>query len=100
MASCMALLAWHGVDGIVRGRGRHRDASASASRRCASSTVIAQWEQDLASLQSGHGRCRRSPATARRCASPAATEGGMQVVAWSLRPTAAAAMWQRWADRR
>ena len=44
----LALMAWQGVDGIVR----TRDASQSrleATLRLG--TVIAQWEQDLASIQ-------------------------------------------------
>ena len=60
-------------------------------------TVIAQWEQDLASLQETTAvpalTCDGQSVRLTRRA-----EGGMQVVAWSLRPDSnASAMWQRWA---
>jgi len=89
----MSLMAWQGVDGIVRARESNQLRLEQTLRL---QTVIAQWEQDLASLQ-------ESPAV------PALTcdgqtvrltrraEGGLQVVAWALRADSSHSMWQRWA---
>lgn len=98
----LALMAWQGVDGIVR----TRDASqARMEATLRLGTVMAQWEQDLASLQETDavpaltfdGRTLR---LTRR------TDDGIQLVAWSLTPSAAVApgetgnstgQWTRWA---
>jgi len=89
----MSLMAWQGVDGIVRARDANQERLEQTLRL---ETVIAQWEQDLASLQ------QTTAVPALVCDGQTVrltrrTEGGMQVVAWSLRPDNAAAMWQRWA---
>ncbi len=89
----MSLMAWQGVDGIVRTRDANQVRLEQVLRL---ETVIAQWEQDLASIQetpvvptiSCDGQSVR---IVRRA------EGGLQVVAWSLRPGARGAVWQRWA---
>ena len=89
----MSLMAWQGVDGIVRTREANQVRLEQVLRL---ETVIAQWEQDLASIQettvvptlSCDGQSVR---IVRR------TEGGLQVVAWSLRPDAQGSVWQRWA---
>jgi general secretion pathway protein J len=83
----MSLLAWQGVDGIVRARDSNQVRLEQTLRL---ETVIAQWEQDLASLQ------ETTAVPALTCDGQTMrltrrTEGGMQVVAWSLRPTATAA---------
>ncbi len=102
--SILAVMAWQGVDGIVRSR----DVSnAHLQRSLLLNTVIAQWQQDFAELQetpvvpaltfdgSSLRLTRRMP-------------GGLQVVVWSLRSssllqTADGAkppqgmVWQRWA---
>ncbi len=93
----LALMAWQGVDGIVR----TRDASQSrleATLRLG--TVIAQWEQDLASIQETDvvpaltfdGSTLR---LTRR------TDDGIQLVAWSLQPSTGPEgvrnQWLRWA---
>ncbi len=89
----MSLMAWQGVDGIVRSRDANQVRLEQTLRL---ETVIAQWEQDLASLQ-------ESPAApALTCDGQTVrltrrTEGGLQVVAWTLRPDTANSMWQRWA---
>src|SRR4030095_12528281 len=44
----MSLMAWEGVDGIVRARDANQVRLEQTLRL---ETVIAQWEQDLASLQ-------------------------------------------------
>ena len=97
----LAVMGWQGIDGIVR----TRDASqARLDHTLRLGTVLAQWEQDLASLQqtdavpalSYDGKTLR---LTRR------TDDGVQLVAWSLTPTAGAAQtdaggssqWMRWA---
>jgi len=96
----LAVMGWQGVDGIVR----TRDASqARLDQTLRLGTVLAQWEQDLASLQetdavpalSYDGKTLR---LTRR------TDDSLQLVAWSLTPTTSAAQadagsnqWSRWA---
>lgn len=90
----LAVLGWQGIDGMVR----TRDASqARLEHTLRLGTVLAQWEQDLASLQeadvvpalSYDGKTLR---LTRR------TEDGLQLVAWSLMPTGGGrARWARWA---
>ena len=88
--SVVAGLAWQGIDGMVRARDASRRHLESTLRL---GTVLAQWQQDLASVQDSGGivpalRCdgaalwmtRRAPA-------------GLQLVVWSLR----GGRWQRWA---
>ncbi len=89
----MSLMAWQGVDGIARARESNQTRLEQTLRI---ETVIAQWEQDLASLQDS------TVVPALTCDGQSVrltrrTEGGMQVVAWSLRPDASNSMWQRWA---
>jgi len=89
----MSLIAWQGVDGIARARESNQVRLEQVLRL---ETVIAQWEQDLASIQDDSGvptlTCDgQSIRLIRR------TEGGLQVVAWSLRPDSQNAVWQRWA---
>jgi len=91
----MSLMAWQGVDGIARARESNQTRLEQTLRL---ETVIAQWEQDLASLQES------TAAPALTCDGQSLrltrrTEGGMQVVAWSLRPDASNSMWQRWAGQ-
>ena len=89
----MSLMAWQGVDGIVRARDSNQVRLEQTLRL---ETVISQWEQDLASLQQTTAvptlTCDGQTVRLTR-----RTEGGMQVVAWSLRPDSSNAMWQRWA---
>ena len=89
----MSLMAWQGVDGIVRARDANQVRLEQTLRL---ETVVAQWEQDLASLQETDAvpalTCDGQTMRLTR-----RTEGGMQVVAWALRPDSAGATWQRWA---
>lgn len=89
----MAIMSWQGVDGIVRSRDANQERLEQTLRL---ETVVAQWEQDLASLQESAAvpalTCDGQSVRITRRA-----EGGMQVVAWSLRPDAAGSTWQRWA---
>ena len=79
--SVIASLAWQGIDGMVRAR----DAS---QRRLETTlrlgTVLAQWQQDLASLQESSAvpalRCDGASLQLTRRA-----QGGLQFVVWSLR---------------
>ncbi len=92
----MAVMAWQGVDGIVRARDSNQE---RLERSLRLNTVISQWEQDLAALQttsvvpaalSFDGASlrlvRRAP-------------GGLQLVVWSLLPDLGAGVntWLRWA---
>ena len=89
----MSLMAWQGVDGIVRARDSNQVRLEQTLRL---ETVISQWEQDLASLQESTAvpalTCDGQTVRLTRRA-----EGGLQVVAWSLRPDNSNSMWQRWA---
>ena len=90
----MAVMAWQGVDAIVR----TRDVSqARLEQTLRLGSVMAQWEQDLASYQETAWvqtiQCDGSTVRLTRRA-----EGGMQVVAWGLRPDATEQAWWRWAS--
>ncbi|HEY6511242.1 MAG TPA: prepilin-type N-terminal cleavage/methylation domain-containing protein [Burkholderiaceae bacterium] len=86
----LSTMAWQGVDGMVRAR----DASqAAAERTLRMTTVMAQWEQDLASLYDNSN----VPAIAFDGASlrlARSTPDGAQIVVWSLRE----GVWRRWAS--
>ena len=88
--SLLAVMAWQGVDGMVRAR----DASQQRLERALRlNTVLAQWQQDLGSLQddrvipSGLSFNGASLQLTRR------TPTGLQLVVWSLR----GGRWLRWA---
>jgi general secretion pathway protein J len=89
----MSLMAWQGVDAIVRTR---ESTQVRLEQTLRLETVIAQWEQDLASLQ------ETSAVPALSCDGQSVrltrrTDNGMQVVVWSLRPDSHGNVWQRWA---
>jgi general secretion pathway protein J len=93
----LAFMGWQGVDGIVR----TRDASqARLERTLRLNTVLAQWEQDLTSVQESAAvpGLTFDGATVRLTRH---AEGGLQVVTWTLRPAADGAVgggsWWRWA---
>ena len=78
----MAGMAWQGVDGIVRARDASQGRLEQTLRL---NTVLAQWEQDLASVQ----ETPSTPALLFDGATLRLTRraaGGLQVVAWSLHP--------------
>lgn len=89
----MSLMAWQGVDSIVRTRDANQVRLEQTLRL---ETVIAQWEQDLAQIQESTAvpalTCDGQSVRLTRAA-----EGGLQVVAWSLRPGDLGSHWQRWA---
>ena len=91
----MAMMAWQGVDGIVRARDASQGRLEQTLRL---NSVIGQWEQDLASIQDTKDVvptivCDGSTVRLTRRA-----EGGLQVVAWALRPDATTSTWWRWAS--
>jgi general secretion pathway protein J len=92
----MAVMAWQGVDGIVRARNASQ---ARLEQTLRLNTVIAQWDQDLASIQDTGGTIPTSPtcdgASVRLTRR---TPEGIQVVAWSLRPSDSGSTWIRWAS--
>lgn len=87
--SMLALMAWQGVDGMLRARDISQQRMETTLRL---NTALAQWQQDLASLQTSAAvpglrfdgaalqLTRRTP-------------DGLQVVVWSLRD----GRWLRWA---
>ena len=90
----MAMMAWQGVDGIVRARDSSQGRLEQSLRL---NTVIGQWEQDLASIQDSGTvpaiLCDGSTVRLTR-----RSEGGLQVVAWALRPDGNTSSWWRWAS--
>jgi len=91
----MAVMAWQGVDGIVRTRTASQQRLESTLRL---NTVIAQWDQDLASTQDTGGLVDEIACTGSTVRMTRRTPDGMQIVAWTLRPAADnTATWERWA---
>jgi len=94
----LAVMAWQGVDGIVRARDQSQ---ARLEQTLRLNTVIAQWEQDLAAVQETAAvpGLTFDGSTARLTRRG---ERGMQIVTWSLKPAADGAAgggtWLRWAS--
>jgi len=89
----LAVMAWQGVDGIVRTRQRSQARLDEVLRM---NTVLAQWEKDLDHVQ----ETGAVPALAFDGATlrlTRRTDEGVQVVAWTLRPDNAGTAWLRWA---
>lgn len=84
----LSMVTWQGLDGILRARDGSK-AALDRTQRLA--TVIVQWEQDLQALHETqavpalHFDGRTARMTRR-------VEGGVALVAWSLR----SGRWQRW----
>ncbi len=86
--SVLSIMAWQGIDGMSRAR-LGSQAQMESSLRLG--TVIAQWEQDLAAIyDTGAVPALSFDGATLRLARTA--EGGVQIVAWSLR----GALLQRW----
>jgi general secretion pathway protein J len=87
--SVLSVMAWQGVDGIVRAR----DISLERTQRTLRlTTVIAQWDLDLQSLfDSGVVPALSFDGATVRLVRTA--PGGVQLVAWSLQ----GGQWRRWA---
>lgn len=92
----MAGMAWQGVDGIVRARD---SSQARLEQTLRLNTVIAQWQQDLASIQDTAVVPLALSCDGASVRLTRRTASGLQVVAWTLRPGngASGATWQRWA---
>ena len=92
----MAGMAWQGIDGIIRTRDASQARLETALRL---NTVMAQWDQDLASIQDTGVV---SPAL--NCAGNSVrmtrrTPAGIQLVIWTLRPADDnTSTWERWAS--
>jgi general secretion pathway protein J len=90
----MAVMAWQGVDGIVH----TRDASqARLEQTLRLNTVIAQWDQDLASIQDSTAVPQALSCDGSTVRLVRRTPDGLQIVAWSYRPDATGGAWVRWA---
>ncbi|MBS0447286.1 MAG: general secretion pathway protein GspJ [Proteobacteria bacterium] len=88
----MAIMAWRGVDGIVRARDNTQD---RLERTVRLNTVIAQWEQDLASIQDS-GAVQPLSCDGASVRITRRTPDGLVVVTWSLRPDGNTSSWWRW----
>jgi general secretion pathway protein J len=86
----LAAMGWQGVDGMIRARDASQEA---AERTLRLTTVIAQWEQDLASLYDNPSvpSLQFDGANLRLVR---LTPDGAQVVVWTLRE----GVWRRWAS--
>jgi general secretion pathway protein J len=85
----LAMMAWQGIDGLVRAREGAERAGETALRL---GTVLAQWEQDLSQLQQSNA----APGLKFDGASLRLTRRvpqGIQVVVWTLQER----RWYRWA---
>ncbi|HEY4068590.1 MAG TPA: prepilin-type N-terminal cleavage/methylation domain-containing protein [Burkholderiaceae bacterium] len=92
----MAVMAWQGVDGIVRTRNASQARLESALRL---NTVIAQWDQDLASLQDNLGVPDAIDCNGASVRILRRTPDGLQLVVWTLRPADDnTSNWERWAS--
>ena len=90
----MAGMAWQGVDGIVRTRNATQARLEQALRL---NTVIAQWDQDLAAIQSTGVVPKALMFDGATLRLTRRTPTGLQVVAWSLRGDGEQSAWVRWA---
>ena len=79
--SIMAAMAWQGIDGIAKARA---SSESQVDRLLRLNSVLAQWEQDLASVQDSQAvpALVFDGATLRLTRR---TDAGLQVVVWSLR---------------
>ncbi len=90
----MAVMAWQGVDGIVRARNASQTRLEQTLRL---NTVVAQWEQDLAAIQDSDAVPTAISCDGATVRLTRHTPAGLQIVAWSLRPDAGSSSWWRWA---
>jgi general secretion pathway protein J len=90
----MAVMAWQGVDGIVRSRNASQ---ARLEQTLRLNTVLAQWEQDLASIQDSTAVPQALACDGASVRMTRRTPDGLQIVAWSFRPDDSGGAWVRWA---
>jgi len=79
----VAVMAWQGVDGIVRTRAASEE---RLERTLRLSTVLAQWEQDIASIQDTTTLPAALSFDGASVRITRRAERGVQLVVWSLRP--------------
>lgn len=89
--SLLAVMAWQGVDGMLRARDISEQRMETTLRV---NTALAQWQQDLASLQSSASvpDLRFDGASLQLTRR---TPDGLQIIVWSLRD----GRWLRWAGQ-
>ena len=91
----MAVMAWQGVDGIVRARNASQARLETTLRL---STVMAQWDQDLASIIETGVVPAALACDGASVRLTRRTPDGVQLIAWTLRPTGNnVSAWERWA---
>jgi general secretion pathway protein J len=91
----MAVMAWQGVDGIVRTRNASQERLEKTLRL---NTVIAQWDQDLASIQETGAVSPALSCTGATVRLTRRTPDGVQLVVWTLRAADNnTSTWERWA---
>lgn len=90
----MAVMAWQGVDGIVRSRNASQ---ARLEQSLRLNTVLAQWEQDVASIQDSAAVPQALAADGASVRMVRRTPDGLQIVAWSFRPDDSGGALVRWA---
>ena len=91
----MAMMAWQGVDGIVRARDSSQE---RLERTLRLNTVMAQWDQDLASIQETNVVPAALACDGATVRLTRRTPSGVQLVAWTLRPSGDnLSAWERWA---
>ena len=90
----MAGMAWQGVDGIVHTRNATQVRLEQALRL---NTVIAQWDQDLAAIQTTAVVPKALMFDGATLRLTRRTPTGVQVIAWSLRGDGEQSAWVRWA---
>jgi len=90
----MAVMAWQGVDGIVRSRNASQ---ARLEQTLRLNTVVAQWEQDLASIQDSNVIQPALSCDGANVRLVRRAPDGLQMVAWSFRPDDSGGAWVRWA---
>lgn len=78
----IAVMAWRGIDGMLRSR-EISQASLAQSERL--QTVLAQWEQDLRTVQSGSNSEDALSFDGASLRLTRQQRGGLQVVTWTLR---------------
>jgi general secretion pathway protein J len=86
----LAGMAWQGIDGIARSRD---SAQARMEQTLRLTTVLAQWEYDLQTVHDTYGAVPALAFDGATLRLVRHTEGGVQLVAWSLR----GGEWLRWA---
>ncbi len=80
--AAIAVMSWRGIDGMLRSRDISQGSLAQTERL---QTVLAQWEQDLRSLQDGGGDVSPLSFDGASLRITRQQPGGLQLVAWTVR---------------